>query len=176
MLLIAHDDRVTFSVSDYFTGKKMTTEKIEEPLVDKPSTEIFRILTLENPENIEKLKVTCRLAGHEVVPVYTIAQAMRFLETKDHVDLIISAVHLEEESVFEFLNMVKAPDSPFKDVAFVMLCMEPNPLATVINKSTELAGKLMGADRYIYMPEFDAVRLMAEVVDLLPAVPSKELV
>ncbi len=153
----------------------MTTEEIEEPLVKKPRAETFRILTLENRENIEKLKATCRLAGHEVVPVYTIDEAMRFLETKDHVDLIISAVHLEEESVFEFLNKVKAADSEFKEVAFVMLCMEPNPLASVINKSTELAGKLMGADRYLYMPKFDAVRLMAEIVDLLPPVPRKEL-
>lgn len=100
---------------------------------------------------------------------------MLFLDTKDHVDLIISAVHLEEESVFEFLNKVKAPQSVHKDVAFVMLCMEPNPLASVINKSTELAGKLMGADRYLYMPEFDANRLIVEIADLLPPVPMKEL-
>jgi len=140
-----------------------------------PPTQTFRILVLENPENIDKLKEVCKLNGHQVVPCFTIGESMLFLDTKDHVDLIISAVHLEEESVFEFLNKVKAPQSVHKDVAFVMLCMEPNPLASVINKSTELAGKLMGADRYLYMPEFDANRLIVEIADLLPPVPMKEL-
>ena len=61
-----------------------------------------------------------------------------------------------------------------KDVAFVMLCMEPNTLAPAINKSTELAGKLLGADKYIYMQEFDAELLIAEVEPLLLNVPMKE--
>jgi len=153
----------------------MNITKIEEPIVHLPPLKTYRILTLENRENIELLKVTCKLAGHQVVPVYTIGEAMAFLDTKDHVDVIISAVHLEEESVFEFIKKVKAPESIHKDVPFVMLCMQPNPLAMVINKSTELAGKLMGADKYLYMPAFDADRLMAEVKPLLPAVPTKEL-
>ncbi len=149
--------------------------KIEQPTKKLAPTETYRILTLENPENIEKLKETCKKAGHQVVPVLTIAEAMAFLDTRDHVDVIISAVHLEEESVFEFLKRVKAPDSMHKDVAFVMLCMEPNPLASTINKSTALAGKLLGADKYVYMPSFDAERLMNEVEPLLPPVPLKEL-
>ncbi|MFA7339956.1 MAG: hypothetical protein WC028_24475 [Candidatus Obscuribacterales bacterium] len=148
--------------------------KIEQPSLKLDAEDTYRILALENPENIDKLKEAWKSAGHQVVPVLTISQAMAFLDSRDHVDLIISAVHLEEESVFEFLQRIKAPDSMHKDVAFVMLCMEPNTLAPAINKSTELAGKLLGADKYIYMQEFDAELLIAEVEPLLLNVPMKE--
>ncbi len=148
--------------------------EIEQPSVHLNAEDTYRILTLENPENIDKLKEAWKSAGHQVVPVLTIAQAMAFLDSRDHVDLIISAVHLEEESVFEFLQRVKAPDSMHKDVAFVMLCMEPTPLASIVNKSTALAGKLLGADKYVYMPDFDAEFLIAQVEPLLPPIPLKE--
>lgn len=148
--------------------------KIEQPSVRLDAEDTYRILTLENPENIDKLKEAWKDAGHQVVPVLTIAQAMAFLDSRDHVDLIISAVHLEEESVFEFLQRVKAPDSMHKEVPFVMLCMEPNPLASALNKSTALAGKLLGADKYVYMPQFDAAHLIAQVEPLLAAFPKKE--
>ncbi|MDP3507209.1 MAG: hypothetical protein Q8T09_04390 [Candidatus Melainabacteria bacterium] len=148
--------------------------KIEQPSLKLDSEDTFRILALENPENIDKLKEAWKSAGHQVVPVLTIAQAMAFLDSRDHVDLIISAVHLEDESVFEFLQRIKAPDSLHKDVSFVMLCMEPNPLASAINKSTELAGKLLGADKYVYMQEFDAELLIAQLEPLLPHTPKKE--
>ena len=148
--------------------------KIEQPSVRLDAEDTYRILTLENPENIDKLKEAWKDAGHQVVPVLTIAQAMAFLDSRDHVDLIISAVHLEEESVFEFLQRVKAPDSNHKEVPFVMLCMEPNPLASALNKSTALAGKLLGADKYVYMPQFDAAHLIAQVEPLLAAFPKKE--
>lgn len=148
--------------------------KIEPPSVKLDALDTYRILTLENPENIDKLKEACKKAGHQVVPVLTIAEAMAFLDSRDHVDVIISAVHLEEESVFEFLQKVKAPFSLHKDVPFVMLCMDPTPQASSINKSTELAGKLLGADKYVYMPVFDAEHLISEVEPLLPVIPLKE--
>ncbi len=148
--------------------------KIEQPSLKLDAEDTYRILALENPENIDKLKEAWKSAGHQVVPVLTIAQAMAFLDSRDHVDLIISAAHLEEESVFEFLQRIKAPDSMHKDVAFVMLCLEPNLMASAINKSTELAGKLLGADKYVYMEEFDAEFLVAQLEPLLPNSPMKE--
>ncbi|CAN5284676.1 hypothetical protein BH11CYA1_BH11CYA1_49470 [soil metagenome] len=148
--------------------------KIEQPTIKVDARQTYRILTLENPENINKLKEACKKAGHQVVPVLTIAQAMAFLDTRDHVDLIISAVHLEQESVFEFLKRVKAPDSMHKDVSFVMLCSDPRPQSLSINKSAELAGKILGADKYVNMPKFDADYLISQVEPLLPPVPLKE--
>lgn len=135
----------------------------------------YRILTLENPDNIERLKSVCQRAGHQVVPVTTIAQALEFLETKDHVDIIVAAAHLETESVFEFLVRVKKADSHLRTVPFVMLCADPGMLATVTSPAVEIAANLMGADKYLLMPEFDAEKLMAEIEPLFPPIPMKEL-
>ncbi len=76
--------------------------QIEQPTRRLAPIDTYRILTLENPDNIEQLKEVCKEAGHEVVPVLTIEQAMLFLETKDHVDVIVAAAHLEEESILTF--------------------------------------------------------------------------
>lgn len=148
---------------------------IEQPIKHLLPFDTYRILTLEDAENIEKLKIACRRAGHEVVPVTTIAQAMAFLETKDHVDVIVAAAHLQSESVFEFLKRVKGSDSHLKAVPFLMLCADPGILATVTSSAVEIAANLMGADKYVLMIEFDADRLMEEIYPLLPAVPAKEL-
>jgi CheY-like chemotaxis protein len=132
-------------------------------------------LTLENPANVEKLKEACKEAGHQVVPAHTIAAAVAFLETKDHVDIIVAAAHLENESVFEFLKRVKSPSSHLKDVQFLMLCAEPGALGLLTSPAVEMAAELMGADQYLLMTEFDAFTLMQEIEQLLPPIPSKEL-
>jgi CheY-like chemotaxis protein len=148
---------------------------IELPTGHLPPTQTYRVLTLENPENIDKLRECCKRAGHEVVPVHTIAEAMAFLNSKDHVDLIISAVHLQSESVLEFLQRVKAPDSTHRNVVFVMLCVEPGQIGSVTNDLNARAGAMMGADEYLLMPVFDAEELMAKITPLLPPMPAKEL-
>jgi CheY-like chemotaxis protein len=150
----------------------MTT--IEQPTVHLIPTETFRILMLENPENIEKLKECCRHAGHEVVPVRTIHEAMAFLDSKDHVDLIISAVHLQNESVLEFLTRVKSDDSMHKEVVFVMLCLDPGQIGSVTNDLNAQTGRMLGADKYLLMPIFAADQLMVEIAELLPKLPAKE--
>ncbi len=100
---------------------------------------------------------------------------MAFLETKDHVDIIVAAAHLENESVFEFLKRVKAADSHLRDVPFVMLCAEPGTLGLLTSPAVEVAAGIMGADQYLLMTEFDAERLMQEIEPLLPPIPHKEL-
>jgi len=149
--------------------------KIEPPTVEKPPQQTYRILTLENPANVEKLTQACKRAGHEVVPCFTIAEAMRFLESKDHVDVIVAAAHLENESVFNFLQKVKSSDCILHKANFFMLCSDPGMLALVTSPSVEIAASLMGADKYLLMPEFDAERLISEIEELLPAIPYKEL-
>ena len=149
--------------------------EIEQPTVKLPPEKTYRILALENPDNIEKLKQACQRAGHQVVPCLTITEAMGFLETKDHVDVIVAAAHLENESVFHFLQRVKSSDSILHKAHFFMLCADPGVLALVTSPSVELAANLMGADKYLLMPEFDAEKLMAELEELFPAVPYKEV-
>jgi CheY-like chemotaxis protein len=148
---------------------------IEQPAVALPPKQTYRILTLENPENVEKLKLACKLAGHQVVPCFTITEAMQFLETKDHVDVIVAAAHLQNESVFNFLQKVKNSDCILHKAQFFMLCADPGMLALVTSPSVEIAATLMGADKYLLMPEFDAEKLMEEIEKLFPAVPYKEI-
>jgi CheY-like chemotaxis protein len=149
--------------------------EIEQPTRKLPPIDTYRILTLENPENTEKLTEVCKEAGHQVVPVHTIAQALAFLETKDHVDVIVAAAHLENESVFEFLKRVKHADSHLQSVPFLILCAEPGTLGMLTSPAVEIAANIMGADRYLLMGDFDAARLIQEIEQLLPPVPSKEL-
>ncbi len=148
---------------------------IEEPTKHLPAMDTYRILTLEDPENIEQLKIACKEAGHQVVPVTTISQAMVFLETKDHVDVIVAAAHLQNESVFEFLGRIRSADSHLKSVPFIVLCADPGVLATVSSPAVEMVATLMGANKYLLMPEFSAARLMEEIEPLLAAIPRKEL-
>jgi PleD family two-component response regulator len=149
--------------------------EIELPTKHLPPLRTFRILTLEDADNIEKLKIACKEAGHQVVPATTITLAMDFLKTKDHVDVIIAAAHLQSESIFEFLKQVKATDSHLHAVPFVMLSSDPGFIATITSPAIELAANLMGADKYLLMTEFDAERLMKEIEPLFPAIPRKEL-
>lgn len=148
--------------------------EIEAPIKQLPKLDTYRILTLDNPENIDKLKVVCKLAGHEVVPVFTISEAMQFLLTKDHVDVIVAAAHLERESVFEFLKKVRLPDSHLHDVKFLMLCAEPGPLGMATSSTVEIAANVMGVDKYLLMPVFNPEQLIQEITELFPPIPSKE--
>jgi CheY-like chemotaxis protein len=149
--------------------------EIEQPTKHLLPLKTYRILMLEDRENIEKLKTACKRAGHEVVPATTIAQAMSFLETKNHVDVIIAAAHLQEESVFQFLCKVRGTESHLRSVSFLMLCADPGLIATATSPAVALAATIMGADKYLLMPEFDAERLMEEIELLLPAIPRKEM-
>lgn len=154
----------------------MPDAEIEKPLKQHSPLDTYRILTLENAENIEKLKLACLQAGHEVVPMLTISHAMAFLETKDHVDCIVAAAHLHNESVFEFLQKVRGAESHLKDSPFVVLCADPGLLAKVTSPAVEAAANLMGADKYVLMNEFDAHRLIDEITPLLPPIPLRHAI
>ena len=149
--------------------------EIEQPTKHLAAVDTYRILTLEDPENIEKLKLACKRAGHEVVPVTTIAQAMAFLETTDHVDVIVAAAYLQNESVFEFLQKVKGAQSHLKEVPFLLLCADPSLVATISSPAVEMVATMMGADKYVLMAEFSAERLMEEIEPFLAPVPRKEM-
>jgi CheY-like chemotaxis protein len=148
--------------------------EIEAPTRKLPPNDTYRILTLENPDNIEKLKEACKAAGNQVVPVRTITEAMVFLETKDHVDVIVAAAHLQNESVFDFLKQVKDEASHLKSVPFLMLCAEPGMLGLITSPAVEVAATISGADKYLLMAEFDANLLIEEISQLLPPIPRKE--
>lgn len=151
----------------------MTTQpNLEHPSPQhaKSPMETWRVLFLDNAENIEQLKKACKKDGYAVVGSTTIKEAWAFLDGKDHVDVIVCAAHLEEESMFQFLKDVRANEKHGK-VAFLILSLEPGTSGARMDRSTERAGMLLGADGYLVMPVFDATELVAQIQKLQPAIP-----
>ncbi len=147
----------------------------KEPTVEPATPELaakdtFRILIMDTPEHVNQLKAACKNAGHSVVPAHTIKQAFKFLDGKNHADVIVCAAHLEDQSVFEFLQKLRSNDE-HKDSMFMILSLADGPVGVVLNHSTKTAGRLLGADAYVSMPIFDAVVLIAEIKKLLPQIP-----
>ena len=154
----------------------MTDEPKVEPatLKDKlPAKDTFRILIMDTVEHTNQLKKACKDVGHDVVATQTIKEAFAFLDGKDHADVIICAAHLEDESMFEFLKRLR--HNPIhKDSMFMTLALAPGPVGVKMKHSVEVAGRQLGSDAFVSMPEFDAAQLIAEIKKLLPAVPKVE--
>ncbi|MBA2321603.1 MAG: response regulator [Deltaproteobacteria bacterium] len=150
----------------------MDEPPLEHPDPDhaRPPGQTFRILFLDNSENIEGLKASCKDAGHVVVGACTIEEAWAFLDGKDHVDVIVCAAHLDEESMFDFLRGVRESEV-HRGAVFLILSLEANAVGARLERSTARAGMALGADGYLMMPVFDASRLVDEVSRLLPEVP-----
>jgi CheY-like chemotaxis protein len=140
------------------------------PADAKPPQKTWRILFLDSLENIGQLKEACKKAGYEVVGLTTIQEALAFLKMKDHVDVIVCAAHLEEESMFEFLQHVR-DDEIHQNTAFLILSLEPGSVGVQVDLSTARAGISLGANGYLIMPEFDPAELVAQIEKLKPAVP-----
>lgn len=138
-----------------------------------PAKDTFRILIMDTLEHTDQLKGACKDAGHSVVAAQTIKEAFAFLDGKDHADVIVCAAYLEDESMFEFLQRLRKDPIHAKSM-FMILALEPGPTATKLNYSTEVAGRSLGADAFVSMPEFDAAQLIAEIKILLPLVPTLE--
>lgn len=148
-----------------------------EPSIEHPSPqdaksalETWRILFLDHADNIEQLKTSCKKGGYVVVGSTSIEEAWAFLNGMDHVDVIVCAAHLEEESMFQFLHDVRANEKHGK-AAFLILSFEPGVSGARLDRSTQRAGMLLGADGYLVMPVFDAAALIAQIQKLQPAIP-----
>jgi PleD family two-component response regulator len=149
--------------------------KIKRPASEHTEGECYRVLALGTPMHVDQLEEACLKAGHEVVAMTTIEDAMTFLETKNHVDIVICETHLLNESVFEFLKQVKA-DSMHANVRFMMLCTNASELAKFTSLSTEHAAILLGCDKYLLMQNLDIDRLAGEINLLMPkALPKNAL-
>ena len=140
------------------------------PADAKPTEKTWRILFLDSIENIGELKEACKKAGYVVIGLTTIHEALAFLLEKDHVDVIVCAAHLEEESMFQFLKSVR-DDEIHQNSAFLILSLEPGSVGAQVDLSTARAGMALGADGYLIMPEFDPAELIAQIEKLKPAVP-----
>jgi len=154
----------------------MTEEPKVEPATHaakKAAKDTFRILIMDTVEHTDQLKAACKDVGHDVVAVQSIKEAFAFLDGKNHADVIVCAAHLEDESMFDFLKRLRA-NPIHKDSMFMTLALAPGPIGAKVNDSTEKAGRMLGADAFVSMPEFDAAQLISEIKKLLPLVPMLE--
>ncbi len=136
----------------------------------RPPAETWRVLFLDNAANVELLKEAARDVGYVVVGATTIEEANLFLEGQNHVDVIVCAAHLEEESMFAFLGSVRG-SLLHAESKFLILSLEPTRIAAFIDRSTARAGLALGADSYLVMPTFDPGVLVLQIRKLLPPVP-----
>ena len=135
-----------------------------------PPQETWRILFLDSAANIVQLKNACKRVGYVVIGSTTLEEAWAFLEGKDHVDVIVCAAHLEEESMFKFLKDVRDHET-HKNAAFLILSLEPGAIGARLDQSAARAGIVLGANGYSIMPVFDALELIAQIQKLQPDVP-----
>jgi CheY-like chemotaxis protein len=129
---------------------------------------MYKLLLVENEQHAAALREACRSTDEVLVAVHTIRSAIDFIETKDHVNVILAAAHLEHESVFDFLHMARNSEH-LRDVPFIMFCAEPGEVATHFNSTVEKLAYKLGADKYLMMPTFDADLVLAEVEKLKSA-------
>ena len=147
------------------------------PVLEHPSDEnaktpdkTWRLLFLDNFENNRQLKLTCKDEGYAVVSALTMQDAWAFLDGKDHVDVIVCAAHLQEESVFDFLKAVRE-NEVHRDVTFLILSLEPGATGARLDHSAARSGMALGASAYLIMPKFDTCELLAQIKQLQPSVP-----
>jgi CheY-like chemotaxis protein len=141
----------------------------------KPEDQTWRILFLDNAENVEQLKMSCKEVGYVVAGATTLGEAWAFLDGKDHVDVIVCAAHLEQDSMFEFLQAVRK-SAPHGKAKFLILSLEPGPVGARFDRTAKNASLALGADTYLVMPQFNAQELVAEIRKLQPVVPKLQQV
>jgi CheY-like chemotaxis protein len=136
----------------------------------KPPEQTFRVLFLDSPEHNELLKEACKEFGYAVVGANTVEEAWLFINGTDHVDVIVCAAHLEEESMFKLLSAVRASEI-HKDAAFLILSLETSPVGARFDAIAASAGLALGADAFVPMPVFDPVALVMHIRRLQPEIP-----
>jgi CheY-like chemotaxis protein len=145
--------------------------ELPAPKDSRPPRQTWRILFVDSAENVDRLKKAAKESGYVVVGATTTAEAWRFLNGKDHVDVIVSAAHLERESTFDFLKDVRQSEAHRK-TKFLILSLEPGTAGARLDRTAERTGMILGADAYVVMLHFDAAALVEQIRKLQPAVPT----
>jgi CheY-like chemotaxis protein len=139
-------------------------------------TPMARIVVIHEIARNHK-RVRESLPEHEILAFKQLPSATRFLE-KNSADLIISAVHLTEGNVFDFLHWVKA-DSRLCSIPFVFFCAEPTELAKYVSGAVKSAAQILGASRYMAMDIFDEAAFRATIQEVLesevPTITARQL-
>ncbi len=129
----------------------------------------FRLLLVAG--DLEPLRVLAEKAGHETVTVRTANAGLEFLDTLDHVDVVVASFEGGDEAPFDLLQRIKA-DPKHAGVKILLVCTNPSPQAKAMDPTSRRTVELLGCDKYLFMPVFDAWWMMREVEELLPSRPA----
>ncbi len=121
----------------------------------------------EEDQNAEQVTRSLKLSGHGVIESKSFTHAITVLNSQ-HVDLIISDVHLENGgNVFDFLRWVKKNPST-KDTPFVLFSSKPTQKAKYFEDGLRTTARMLGAALYITMEIFDSDEFRKQIDSLLP--------
>lgn len=117
-----------------------------------------KVLALnENREHGRALRKALTDKGHSVTVVHTREAALRELLEEDY-DIVISALHFQTESAFDFLRTVKTADS-LQDKPFIFCCMRPSELTKTIAEGLEVTARALGAERLLLVDTYNDAAL-----------------
>jgi CheY-like chemotaxis protein len=135
-----------------------------------------KILALKDrPEYALALKTLIEPHGYQVLAVQSIDEALEVL-SRESVDMIIVAVHLQEGNIFDFIRIVRAdPDASKRSVPIVCLNVNPRLHARYLNDSLEVSAMALGANRFITMEPYDAASLWKDINTMLPPESTKKV-
>ena len=121
----------------------------------------------EDDQNSQQVSKSLKESGHNVIQSKNFADAIRVLNSQ-HIDLIISDVHLENGgNVFDFLRWVKKNPST-QETPFVLFSSRPTPAAKYFEDGVRTTARVFGAAMYITMEKFDSKEFRKQIDSLLP--------
>lgn len=130
-----------------------------------------RIVVLQEIQaNMTRVRRSLEPIGHVVIGFSSQPVAVAFLKD-EKVDLIISAVHLDEGNVFDFLKWARSYPTN-QTTPFIFFCAEPTQFGKHVFGAVKSAGELLGVSKYILMETFDTIQFRCEVAKLLALKPA----
>lgn len=130
-----------------------------------------RILILQEQPGPHQALSKSLTPYHELIFVNDTCDALRVLQNT-MIDLIISRVHLEHGSVFEFIHAIKQTPS-ISHIPLICFCGRLTQTARVLNDTLARSAVTMGANKYLSLSRFcanedcDFDRLRQEIESVL---------
>lgn len=104
-------------------------------------------------------------ADYRLFFAYGLAEAFEIL-SREPIQLIVSAVHLEDSDSYEFLNRVKT--SPrWQEIPFVFLCLKRTQIASYVDHVLALAAKALGASMYASLDKHNRGKIQSDIASCL---------
>ncbi|HEY9789940.1 MAG TPA: response regulator [Candidatus Obscuribacterales bacterium] len=121
------------------------------------------LVVASDTENMARLEMSLSPRGHEVVLCNKLSDAQTVLDNDTTIDLIICDLIFPVGDSFDLLKEVRA-DHAQGDMPFIFLVEAESLLTDNLRK----AAAILGADKFIFMDNFDAHRVRCEIEALLP--------